>query len=303
MLRCIDYINPTSEAEEFLTEPDFPEMESEAPETEYEASEVTPDVPEAETEVSELEPEPPQIEPNIPDVEAFDEKPSSAPVEEELITEFEGSMLESERELEEETGYETEFQGEGNEEMQLEEIMAARRSLEEEEPSGPESTEGEGGDGDTIIPPSDTNYITEETEEEDYPKLPHRTEGTANLSPSEKQENDQVKTIASENHPKIFICTEEEKNRTLSMESYCCQQIKIPPLLPHILKTFTKGAIKTQPRDLLQWSAAYFRALANNEIPPVKERLEYPTVESPFGLTKGLLRVLHKQVRIFLQNP
>ena len=37
---------------------------------------------------------------------------------------------------------------------------------------------------------------------------------------------------------------------------YCVEQIKIPPLLPGILKDFTKAAILTQPPDLLQWSAA-----------------------------------------------
>jgi len=37
---------------------------------------------------------------------------------------------------------------------------------------------------------------------------------------------------------------------------YCVEQIKIPPLLPNILKDFTKAAIVTQPPDLLEWSAA-----------------------------------------------
>jgi len=37
---------------------------------------------------------------------------------------------------------------------------------------------------------------------------------------------------------------------------YCAEQIKIPPELPDILKEFTKAAIRTQPADLLQWSAA-----------------------------------------------
>lgn len=37
---------------------------------------------------------------------------------------------------------------------------------------------------------------------------------------------------------------------------YCAQQINIPPQLPDILKNFTKAAIRTQPKDLLLWSAA-----------------------------------------------
>ena len=36
---------------------------------------------------------------------------------------------------------------------------------------------------------------------------------------------------------------------------YTAQQINIPPELPEILKQFTKAAIKTQPSDLLLWSA------------------------------------------------
>ncbi|XP_015244979.1 PREDICTED: ropporin-1-like protein isoform X1 [Cyprinodon variegatus] len=74
---------------------------------------------------------------------------------------------------------------------------------------------------------------------------------------------------------------------------YCAQQIKIPPQLPDILKSFTKAAIRTQPNDLLQWSAAYFHALAKGECLPVKERLERNVGT---GLTPGLLKILHKQM-------
>ena len=79
---------------------------------------------------------------------------------------------------------------------------------------------------------------------------------------------------------------------------YCSQQINIPPELPDILKQFTKAAIRTQPKDVLAWSAAYFRAMANGEMPPVKDRLEMPTAtqKTDTGLTPGLLRILHKQV-------
>ncbi|CAG5117085.1 unnamed protein product [Candidula unifasciata] len=79
---------------------------------------------------------------------------------------------------------------------------------------------------------------------------------------------------------------------------YCSEQIHIPPELPDILKQFTKAAIRTQPKDVLAWSAAYFGALARGEIPPVKERLEMPiaTQKTDTGLTPGLLRVLNKQL-------
>ncbi|XP_071639790.1 uncharacterized protein [Temnothorax longispinosus] len=73
---------------------------------------------------------------------------------------------------------------------------------------------------------------------------------------------------------------------------YCGQQINIPPTFPHILKLYTKAAIRTQPHDLLRWTAAYFRALANGEVPPAKDRLEYPPFIHPSGITPGYLRTL-----------
>ncbi|XP_071505020.1 ropporin-1-like protein [Diadema antillarum] len=79
---------------------------------------------------------------------------------------------------------------------------------------------------------------------------------------------------------------------------YCSQQINIPPDLPDIMKQFTKAAIRTQPADVLQWSAAYFHALSNGETPPVKERLEMPvaTQKTDTGLTPGILSVLNRQL-------
>ncbi|CAF2474909.1 unnamed protein product [Rotaria sp. Silwood2] len=79
---------------------------------------------------------------------------------------------------------------------------------------------------------------------------------------------------------------------------YASEQIPIPPELPDILLQFSKAAIRTQPTDVLAWSAAYFRALANGETPPVKERLEMPvaTQKTDTGLTMGLLKILHKQL-------
>jgi hypothetical protein len=84
-------------------------------------------------------------------------------------------------------------------------------------------------------------------------------------------------------------------------QMYCPQQIHVPPTFPFILKEYAKAAIRTQPYDLLRWSAAYFRALAQGDEPPVKKRLEYPPVNSPSGLSPGYLKVLLKQVysRIF----
>ncbi|XP_053448960.1 ropporin-1-like protein [Nycticebus coucang] len=78
---------------------------------------------------------------------------------------------------------------------------------------------------------------------------------------------------------------------------FCAQQIHIPPELPDILKQFTKAAIRTQPADVLQWSAGYFSALSRGDPLPVKDRLEMPvaTQKTDTGLTQGLLKVLHKQ--------
>ncbi|BFZ16083.1 hypothetical protein BsWGS_19122 [Bradybaena similaris] len=81
---------------------------------------------------------------------------------------------------------------------------------------------------------------------------------------------------------------------------YCSQQISIPPELPDILKQFTKAAIRTQPKDVLAWSVAYFRAMSKGEIPPVKERLEMPiaTQKTDTGLSVGILKVLNKQLNL-----
>ncbi|CAF4200388.1 unnamed protein product, partial [Adineta steineri] len=71
---------------------------------------------------------------------------------------------------------------------------------------------------------------------------------------------------------------------------YTSEQISIPTEFPDILLQFSKAAIRTQPTDILAWSAAYFRALANGQTPPVKERLEMPdaTQKIDTGLTMGL---------------
>nr|CAD7455864.1 unnamed protein product [Timema tahoe] len=75
-------------------------------------------------------------------------------------------------------------------------------------------------------------------------------------------------------------------------QMYCSQQIVIPPAFPAILKEYCKAAIRTQPYDLLDWSVTYFRALADGERPPVKERLEYPPFLHASGLTPGYIKIL-----------
>ncbi|CAH8578881.1 unnamed protein product [Heterobilharzia americana] len=93
---------------------------------------------------------------------------------------------------------------------------------------------------------------------------------------------------------------------TISSDPYYChEQIPIPPALPDILKQFTKAAIRTQPKDVLKWSYAYFKAMAQSEIPPVKERLEVPvsTQKTDTGLTPGTLRILNNQLASMKSVP
>ncbi|XP_064094065.1 ropporin-1-like protein [Macrobrachium nipponense] len=73
-------------------------------------------------------------------------------------------------------------------------------------------------------------------------------------------------------------------------------ETRVPSALPRILKDYTKAAIRTQPKDLLIWSAAYFRAMTKGTVPPVKDRLEFPVPESKSGISPGVLRVLHRQL-------
>lgn len=52
--------------------------------------------------------------------------------------------------------------------------------------------------------------------------------------------------------------------------------------------------IRTQPCDILCWSAAYFRCIANNVQPPTKSRFEGDSIEG--HLTKEFLKTLVKQI-------
>ncbi|XP_069192628.1 ropporin-1-like protein [Procambarus clarkii] len=73
-------------------------------------------------------------------------------------------------------------------------------------------------------------------------------------------------------------------------------EARVPAALPRILKDYTKAAIRTQPKNLLIWSSAYFRNMTNGTPPPVKDRLEFPIPESSSGVSPGVLRVLHSQL-------
>ncbi|XP_071551100.1 ropporin-1-like protein isoform X2 [Panulirus ornatus] len=74
-------------------------------------------------------------------------------------------------------------------------------------------------------------------------------------------------------------------------------EARVPAPLPRILKDYTKAAIRTQPKDLLAWSAAYFRCMSKGTAPPVKDRLEFPIPEAEGGMSPGVLRVFHRQLK------
>ncbi|XP_053669574.1 uncharacterized protein LOC128719956 [Anopheles marshallii] len=80
----------------------------------------------------------------------------------------------------------------------------------------------------------------------------------------------------------------------LFQEIYCPEQIVIPENFHITLKQYAKAVIRTQPFDLLRWSAAYFRCLALSVQPPVKSRYEPP--ERHGKLTNGIVRVLIDQL-------
>jgi len=77
-------------------------------------------------------------------------------------------------------------------------------------------------------------------------------------------------------------------------------QMHVPSELPEILKQFTKAAIRTQPENLLQWSAAYFQALKDGKPLPVKTRYEMGTST---GLTFGILNILNRQLGLPREQP
>ncbi|XP_053669686.1 uncharacterized protein LOC128720065 [Anopheles nili] len=80
----------------------------------------------------------------------------------------------------------------------------------------------------------------------------------------------------------------------LLQEIYCPEQIVIPENFHITLKQYAKAVIRTQPFDLLRWSAAYFRCMALSVQPPVKSR--YEPAAHYGALTGGIVRVLIDQL-------
>lgn len=81
-----------------------------------------------------------------------------------------------------------------------------------------------------------------------------------------------------------------------------CECVSVEKALIFIQQLFFfSDALRTQPYDLLSWSAAYFRCIANNVQPPAKFRYEENTEEmiATRPLTKEYLKVLVKQVIFF----
>lgn len=135
----------------------------------------------------------------------------------------------------------------------------------------------------------------EATTDENPPPL------TSTVRTSIRNSRDQGLSTKPQGRKSRALGDEEEEEGIVNdenepLDTFCQDHIRIPPQLPNILKQFTKAAIRTQPRDLDRWGAAYFRAMADGQVPPVKETLEYPVIESKDGLTVGLLRVLDRQV-------
>uniref|UniRef100_A0A182JWW3 RIIa domain-containing protein n=1 Tax=Anopheles christyi TaxID=43041 RepID=A0A182JWW3_9DIPT len=89
-----------------------------------------------------------------------------------------------------------------------------------------------------------------------------------------------------------FLCSMSKM--VLLQEIYCPEQIVIPKNFHITLKQYAKAVIRTQPFDLLRWSAAYFRSLALNVQPPVKSR--YESSDRHEHLTTGMVRVLIDQL-------
>lgn len=77
-------------------------------------------------------------------------------------------------------------------------------------------------------------------------------------------------------------------------------QMHVPAELPEILKQFTKAAIRTQPEQLLDWSAAYFQALKDGKPLPVKTRYEMGNAS---GLSFGILNILNRQLGLPREQP
>ncbi|GBL86964.1 hypothetical protein AVEN_218693-1 [Araneus ventricosus] len=56
--------------------------------------------------------------------------------------------------------------------------------------------------------------------------------------------------------------------------------IEVPDELKYIMKEYAKNLIRSQPEDLLQWSAEYFRAKAEEEKLRKSEKTQEENEES-----------------------
>lgn len=74
--------------------------------------------------------------------------------------------------------------------------------------------------------------------------------------------------------------------------------IQIPDTFPVILKNYAKDMIRTQPFDILCWSASYFRCIASGIEPPTKSRFEEQLNAESHSLTKEFIKTLIKQVNL-----
>ncbi|KAK9820442.1 hypothetical protein WJX72_010432 [[Myrmecia] bisecta] len=60
---------------------------------------------------------------------------------------------------------------------------------------------------------------------------------------------------------------------------FCAEQIVIPPNLAEVLKAYTKEVVRRQPKDIIEFSAAYFAHLAESSknsgdfLPPTRDQL------------------------------
>ncbi|OXA55204.1 Ropporin-1-like protein [Folsomia candida] len=122
-------------------------------------------------------------------------------------------------------------------------------------------------------------------------KLGRPSASTLKPHSARKSMKDQKNQPGGSGGSKVQIKTPNESKTNL-----CGKVITIPPELPDILKMYAKGAMRTQPPDLLRWSGAYFRAMANGETLPTKEKVEYPVRQSKDGLSPGILRVIDNQL-------
>jgi len=85
----------------------------------------------------------------------------------------------------------------------------------------------------------------------------------------------------------------ENKRCGIKSKSPFNHPVQIPGYLSKMLNVWFKAASRTQPSDLLQWSAIYFRMKANGERPPIKPYMDPPDLKlGPGNLTPNTLKAL-----------